>query len=187
MAVCLAALGIWLTGAIHVDGLADMADGFGGGTSRDDVLVIMRDPRVGSYGAIAITLLLLLKVTCISAVIDRRAAVAPLLAAPILGRWSMVALGRWLPYARSSGGLGAVVSSQEAHRGLAIATAIAALMTFAVAGWQGLHFALATIGVTLATRRLCQRRLGGFTGDTLGANAELSEAAVWLVAAATLS
>jgi len=78
LAVCLVALAVWMTGGLHVDGLADTADGFGGGRSREEVLAIMRDPRVGAYGAVSVVLLLLLKVACLDALIERRAATIPL-------------------------------------------------------------------------------------------------------------
>jgi cobalamin 5'-phosphate synthase/cobalamin synthase len=182
LAVCLTALAVWITGALHLDGLADAADGFGGGRSREEILTIMRDPRVGAYGAIAIVLLLLLKVACLDALIERRAAIVPLLAAPIAGRWAMAALGCWLPYARKDGGVGAVATGSTARRGLITATASAALLLAAVAGWRGVAVGAMAAGLTLAARQACRRRIGGFTGDTLGALGEITEAAVWLAA-----
>lgn len=182
LAVCLVALAVWITGALHVDGLADTADGLGGGRSREEVLAIMRDPRVGAYGAVAIVLLLLLKVACLDALIQRRAATIPLLVAPIAGRWAMAALGWWLPYARTDGGLGAVARGSGAGRGLAIATASAALLLTALADCHAVVFGTIAVGVTLVTGRAYRRRVGGFTGDTLGATGELTEAAVWMAA-----
>ena len=182
LAVCLVALAVWISGALHIDGLADTVDGFGGGRSRDEVLAIMRDPRVGAYGAIVIALLLLLKVACLEALIERRAAMVPLLAAPIAARWAMAALGAWLPYARTDGGLGAVAGGDGRRRGLAVATATAVLLLAAVAGALAVVFGAITVGMTVAAGFVCRRRIGGFTGDTLGATGELTEAAVWLTA-----
>jgi cobalamin 5'-phosphate synthase/cobalamin synthase len=182
LAVCLVALAVWITGALHIDGLADTADGFGGGRSREQVLTIMRDPRVGTYGAVAIVVLLLLKVACLDALIERRTATIPLLVAPIAGRWAMAALGWWLPYARADGGLGAVARGSAASRGLAIATASSALLLAALGGWDAVIFGTMAAGVTLMAARTCRRRIGGFTGDTLGAAGELTEASVWLAA-----
>ncbi|MCR4374994.1 MAG: adenosylcobinamide-GDP ribazoletransferase [Acidobacteria bacterium] len=184
LAVCLVALAVWLTGALHLDGLADTADGFGGGRSREEVLTIMRDPRVGAYGTLAIVLLLLLKVACLDALLERRDATVPLLVAPIVARWSMAVLGWWLPYARADGGLGAVAGGPVAGRGLVIATASAALLLAAISGWEALVFGAIAGSVTLVAGRACRRRIGGFTGDTLGATGELTEAAVWLTAVA---
>jgi adenosylcobinamide-GDP ribazoletransferase len=182
LAVCLVALAVWITGALHVDGLADTFDGFGGGRSPEQVLAIMRDPRVGTYGAVAIVVLLLVKVACLDALIERRAAGIPLVVAPIAGRWAMAALGWWLPYARTDGGLGAVAQGSVAGRGLAIATAISAILLAVLAGWHAVAFGTITAGVTIVTGRACRRRIGGFSGDTLGAAGELTEAAVWLAA-----
>jgi cobalamin 5'-phosphate synthase/cobalamin synthase len=182
LAVCLVALAVWITGALHADGLADTADGFGGGRSREEVLAIMRDPRVGAYGVVAVVLLLLLKVACLDALIERRAAAMPLVVAPVAGRWAMAALGWWLPYARVDGGLGAVARGRVAGRGLALATASSALLLAVLAGWHAVAFGTIAVGVTLVTGRVCRRRIGGFSGDTLGATGELTEAAVWLAA-----
>lgn len=183
LAVCLVALAVWITGALHLDGLADAADGFGGGRSREEVLTIMRDPRVGAYGAVAIALLLLVKVACLEALIERRAAMVPLLAAPIAGRWAMAALGAWLPYARTGGGLGAVAGGPGGGRGLAVATASSVLLLVAAGGGRAVAFGAVTAGLTTVAAGLaCRRRIGGFTGDTLGATGELAEAAVLLTA-----
>jgi cobalamin 5'-phosphate synthase/cobalamin synthase len=171
-----------LTGAIHLDGLADMADGFGGGTSRHDTLRIMRDPTVGTFGATAIVLLVLTKAVAISALIDRHAAMSFLVIAPTLSRWTLAALPQWLPYARSEGGLGAAVSGTSGWWNLTVATIIAAIITGSVARTQAAPCWLGAIGVTAVIRHLCAHRLGGFTGDTLGANAEITETAVFLIA-----
>lgn len=182
LAVCLLVVAVWITGALHLDGLADTADSLGAGGSREDVLAIMRDPRVGAYGAVAITLLLLFKVACLDALVEQRAAAVPLLAAPVAGRWAMAAVGWWLPYARADGGLGSVAHGSPATTGLGVATASATLLLAAVAGWRALAFGAVAGGVTLAMGHACRRRIGGFTGDTLGATGELAESAVWLTA-----
>ena len=182
LAVCLVALAVWITGALHVDGLADTFDGFGGGRSRQEVLAIMRDPRLGTYGAAAVFLVLLLKVACLDASIARGGAVIPLVAAPIAGRWAMTAVGWVLPYARPEGGLGAVARGTVPGRGLAFATASSALLLAVLAGWQAVTYAAIAAGVALVTGHASRRRIGGFTGDTLGATGELTEAAVWLAA-----
>src|SRR5262249_60871265 len=110
LSVFIVAIGAGLTGALHLDGLADMADGFGGGHTRQDVLRIMRDHSIGSYGAIALILILALKLASISLLIERGAAWPTLIIAPAVARSTSVALGFLLPYARASeegSGLGA--------------------------------------------------------------------------------
>src|SRR5215471_6700641 len=92
----------FLTGALHLDGLADMADGFGGGHSREDVLHIMRDHAIGSYGAVALILLIALKLAALTVLSERHLIVPFLLISTILGRWSAVFLSALVPYARRS-------------------------------------------------------------------------------------
>src|SRR5262245_20084273 len=96
-AVAVVATESFLTGALHLDGLADMADGFGGGHSRDDVLRIMRDHAIGSYGAVALILLIALKLAALSVLAERHLMVPYLLISPMLGRWSTVFLSALLP------------------------------------------------------------------------------------------
>ncbi|HEY6003568.1 MAG TPA: adenosylcobinamide-GDP ribazoletransferase [Anaeromyxobacter sp.] len=183
-AALLVALLALLTGALHLDGLADMADGFGGGRTRDDVLRIMRDHAVGAYGAAALVLTLLVKVTAVAALLAGEHAARWLLVAPALGRWTPVALARLLPYARPGGGLGATVTEYTRAGDLAGATALALAVALAAAGAAG---AVAFLGVAVFTvvhGAACRRRIGGVTGDTFGASVELAEALVLVVAVA---
>src|SRR2546429_8229413 len=92
---------ILLTGALHEDGLADAMDGFGGGRTRDQALTIMKDPRVGVFGALALGLALLLKVACLQAVVPARAALL-LVCGHALTRFGVVVLMSCLPYARET-------------------------------------------------------------------------------------
>lgn len=176
------------TGALHMDGLADMADGFGGGRTREDVLRIMRDHAIGAYGALALILLVLLKVVSIAALSERHRAEGYLVIAPMLGRWSTVMMNNLLPYARRSEQEGMLacgsVSNFVGRTELIVATLTAIMITGAVAPRAGIACWLTVIGVSAVTGRLCLRRIGGVTGDTLGANAELCDAGVLLVALA---
>jgi adenosylcobinamide-GDP ribazoletransferase len=173
-------LGAWLTGALHLDGLADTADGFGGGRNRADVLRIMRDPAIGSYGAIALVLIIGTKVTALAALLDRGAALPFLVAAPAISRWTISALAVWLPYARAEGGLGQAITQGRNVRGVITATAttaiiaIAALRLNALIGW-----ALAAL-TAMWVARASRRRIGGVTGDVFGASVELTEVVVLL-------
>jgi len=172
-----------VTGGLHVDGLADVADGFGGGHSRVDALRIMRDPRIGSYGAAALIVVLLIRATAISALVERNAFRAALLLAPLLGRWTVVAIAAALPYARTDGGTGAIVDRIE-PRHLLGATGVAAALSYvvarrmAVAGWTAALIAAALCGAA------SRRRIGGYTGDVLGAASELTETAALVAAVA---
>ena len=173
-------LGAWVTGSIHLDGLADTADGFGGGRSREDVLRIMRDPVIGSYGATALVIVIATKVTALATLVDRGAALPFLVAAPAISRWTISALAAWLPYARADGGLGHAVTHGRDRRGLLVATAmtaliaIAALRTDTVMAWAPAALTAAWVA------RAARRRIGGVTGDVFGASVELSETTVLL-------
>ena len=178
-AIVLVALGAWVTGAIHLDGLADTADGFGGGTDRETTLRIMRDPVIGSFGAIALILVVALKVAALAALLDRNAARPSLVAAPALARWTVALLGAWMPYARPAGGLGEAATRQT-RGSVLVATALAMLVTIAALGIDG--FVAATVApLTVAwIGRMARRRIGGVTGDVFGAAVELTETAVLL-------
>ena len=94
---------IWLTGALHEDGLADVADGFGGGRTREDKLRIMRDPRIGSYGALALVLGLLARAGALAALAAPRHVMAALVAAGAVSRAALAAVMTTLPLARADG------------------------------------------------------------------------------------
>jgi cobalamin 5'-phosphate synthase/cobalamin synthase len=177
-ATLLVGLGAWVTGAIHLDGLADMADGFGGGCTRDDVLRIMRDPVIGSYGAVTLVVIVTLKVIALATLLERDAALPFLVAAPAMSRWTILALGTWLPYARAEGGLGEAVTHVSNVTGLLVATAITAAIAFAALRTGAiLPWALAILIVVILGRAAC-RRIGGVTGDVFGACVELTETAL---------
>lgn len=177
-ATLLVGVGAWVTGAIHLDGLADMADGFGGGRTREDVLRIMRDPAIGSYGAVALVMVLMAKVTALMVLLQGDDALPFLVAAPAMSRWTIVALGTWLPYARAEGGLGQAITHASGLTGFIIATAIAAVIAFgALRASAILPWAMAILLVVILGRA-ARRRIGGVTGDVFGASVELAEATV---------
>jgi cobalamin 5'-phosphate synthase/cobalamin synthase len=160
-----------LTGALHMDGLADTADGFGGGRTRDDILRIMRDHAIGSYGAVALIVMIALKITAISALLERGTALPWLILAPALGRWAIVPLCRFVAYARESKSVASHVGTVE----LVWATVLAAAAVAALAPLQGaIVWTLVALAAALFAR-FCVRRIGGITGDTLGATVQIAE------------
>ena len=173
-------LGAWATGAIHLDGVADTADGFGGGRDREEVLRIMRDPLIGSYGAAALVFVVGVKVTAIAALLDRGAALPFVVAAPAISRWTISALAAWLPYARTEGGLGEAVTHERDTVGLVVATAVTALIAIGALRVDALIvWAVATL-TAVWIARTARRRIGGVTGDVFGASVELTETSVLL-------
>ena len=175
-----------LTGALHLDGLADMADGFGGGAtkSREEVLRIMRDHSVGSYGAVALILVLLLKAACLSNLLASGYGTRVLLVAPALSRWSILLLSRSAPYARtrSSGPTGVGALSRTVTATHLFIGAACCLPLFLVCGVATTGcFWIAVTLCTLAMAWISYRQIGGFTGDVLGANTVLTEALQYLI------
>jgi adenosylcobinamide-GDP ribazoletransferase len=166
---------IWATGALHEDGLADVADGLGGRT-RKDKLAIMRDPRIGSYGALALVLALLARAGAIAAVAEPSAVAAALVAAGAGSRAALPAVMAALPPARLDG---LAVSAGRPHPLRATAAIlIAALLALILLG--GAAPAALTAGAlgALAVALLVRRQIGGYTGDVLGAVQQLAEIGV---------
>jgi cobalamin 5'-phosphate synthase/cobalamin synthase len=185
-AIVIVLTGILLTGALHLDGLADMADGFGGGRTRDDVLRIMRDHQIGTYGAIALLMMLLLQISAIANLIERDVAARFLVVAPAASRWAMVLLARRLPYARPDAGLGRVLTDHVRDREVWTSTALVLAIATVLGRGSGVISLAITLAVTVGVGFACWRRIGGITGDTLGANAVLCETIVLVAAVAQL-
>jgi adenosylcobinamide-GDP ribazoletransferase len=168
-----------MTGALHLDGLADSIDGL---MARGDAarrLEVMRDPRLGSYGVTAIGVVLLLEVAAIASMSPSRA-LAGLVIAGGVSRMATLAIIAFVPYVREAG-LG-LAAWDDRRRGLDLAVGAASAAVVCLLDWKRALVALplvALIAVSLAT--LARRRIGGATGDTCGAVAELCQIAVLVV------
>ncbi len=184
-AIVLAGANALLTGALHLDGVADTADGFGGGWTREDVMRIMKDHAIGSYGAIALILVLVLKIVTIATLIDAHRVISALIVAPVVSRWSAVLLSATQPYARqlvadgqrSIGPIAPFVGRTE----LIIASVTAVVIGAALDRWRGPAACMLVAVSSALWGWCCRRRIGGITGDTLGANVEISECMVLLL------
>jgi adenosylcobinamide-GDP ribazoletransferase len=164
---------IWLTGGLHEDGLADVADGFGGGRTRADKLAIMRDSRIGSYGTLALVLSVLARAGAIAALAEPAAVTAALVAAGAASRAALPAVMASLPRARA-GGLAANAGRPHPLRAAA-AAAIAVLIALALLGDAALLVVIGAALGALAVALLARRQVGGVTGDVLGAVQQLAE------------
>jgi adenosylcobinamide-GDP ribazoletransferase len=174
---------IILTGALHEDGLADSADGLWGGHTRDRRLEIMKDSRIGTFGVLALILSVGLRWVALSALIIGGIPWAALIGVAMLSRWPMVALMAALPPARP-GGLSAAVGRPPAPTvWLAGALAILGLILL---GWSALPVALAVLGLTALIAAVAQSRIGGQTGDILGASQQVTETAALILLTAAL-
>jgi len=176
VAVLLVILDAIATGALHFDGLADTADGFGGGKGREDILRIMRDHAIGSYGGLAITSVMVLKVTAYTALLNRSNWVVGLILTPAMGRWAILLLTATLPYARQTRS----VTEGMGKGSLTLGTLSMLLASIASRSLRACIALLVIIAVTAVFGVYCRRRIGGITGDTLGANLELCESAALL-------
>ncbi|MGH9247654.1 MAG: adenosylcobinamide-GDP ribazoletransferase [Acidimicrobiales bacterium] len=175
------AVGVGLTGALHEDGLADAADALGA-SSRDEALAILKDPTHGTFGVTALVLSLLVRVAAVSS-FDGWTAVAALPAAHALARSGAAVLLVVLP-AATSHGLGATYGTAVTNAQVVAAVIVGLGIGAVVLGpWVGVAAVAVAIAVT-ATGWLAMRKLGGMTGDVLGAAEQASEALVLLVAAA---
>ena len=186
-AVLICALDALITGAMHFDGLADTADGFGGGRTTEDVLRIMRDHAIGSYGACALFLAFALKIAALATLVNSAKALPALLLAPALGRWTAVFSSAIAGYARPEQDDGPKsVGSPTRYIGrveLIVASLITAAFAFPRPWRGGTVWVLAAVAVGAWTAR-SRRRIGGVTGDTLGAGIEMTECLVLIVYAA---
>ncbi|MBH3376074.1 adenosylcobinamide-GDP ribazoletransferase [Pseudomonas juntendi] len=174
-AALLLALWVLLSGALHLDGLADSADAWlGGFGDRERTLRIMKDPRSGPMAVVTLVLVLLLKF-CALWVLVEQGVTAHLLLAPLLGRAAMLGLFLCTPYVRP-GGLGQALAEHLPRRAAGWVLLGCALFCLWLGGWSG----VLALAVFAWLRQLMRRRLGGTTGDTAGALLELLELAVVL-------
>jgi adenosylcobinamide-GDP ribazoletransferase len=170
---------VLLTGALHLDGLADSADALGA-RSRDAALAIMRDPRVGSYGLAAVGLTLVVEANALAALVAG-GRIAEVTSAFALSRAVAPAIGVSLPYARSADGLGRSLESGSRARAAASAAVAIGLVLLLAPHLRGIAIACAT-ACAVGMAALFRLRFGGMTGDTLGAAIAATELAC-LVAA----
>lgn len=165
---------ILLTGGLHEDGLADLADGFGGGRTRADKLRIMRDPRLGGFGALALVLATLARIAALAALAAPALVCAALVAAGAVSRAGLPAIMTALPPARGEG-LSATAGRPHPLR-VAAAIGIATLLALVLlAPGMALGGLVGAAGALLVVGALALRQIGGHTGDVLGAAQQLAE------------
>ncbi len=172
-------LTVWvlLSGALHLDGLADSADAWlGGFGDRERTLTIMKDPRCGPIAVVTLVLVLLLKFAALLAVIEQGHGLA-LMIVPVLGRAALLGLFLTTPYVRA-GGLGQALADHLPRKQGWQVLGASALVCVLVAGFQAVIALVISLAVFVWLRRVMMRRLGGTTGDTAGALLELLEMGV---------
>ena len=178
---------VLLTGALHEDGLADVADGLGGSPDRERALEIMKDSRVGAFGVLALVLALLSKVSLLALIgdADTSALGVALVLAHVVSRTWPLLLIRWLPHVGDTALSKSKPLADRISRASLAAGFTWLLLALTLAAWaRGPVFLflpmVASLIALLALKRLFRRRLGGFTGDCLGATQQVCEIAFYL-------
>jgi len=182
---------IWLTGALHEDGLSDIADGFGGGGDRDRKLEIMRDSRLGAYGTVTLAVVIVAKIAALATIAahDIGAAAGALIAAAVWSRALIAPTMRWLDPARDDG-LGATAgkpSEGDSWKGLGLAVLLVLLVLVTPAGFGVVTVLIAGGLGAFAVGMIAFRQIGGYTGDVLGAAVAIAETAALVAASAAIS
>jgi len=176
---------VLFTGALHEDGFADFADGFGGGLNKERILAIMKDSHIGTYGVISLILLFIVRFGALTSISSDKVA-ALLISGAVVGRFIGVLLPNFLPYART-------IEASKIQMGLTPMTTLQIVLSLAVAtstgylffGWMGL-FALALAACILPVGVIyMKRKIGGYTGDCCGMMITTAEIA-WYVAVVIL-
>jgi adenosylcobinamide-GDP ribazoletransferase len=172
-----------VSGGLHIDGLADTADGFFSSRPQERILEIMRDSRTGPMGVTAIVCLLILKTAAVASIAPGTRWAAILLM-PLAGRCALVVLLAFLPYARSGGGLATAFQNERSVFHGMWAVLVLALVAWITAAFAGLAMAAVAVIGMLVFAAYSYFKIGGYTGDTLGAACEIAEAMPAIVAAA---
>jgi len=171
-----------VTGALHEDGLADTADGFGGGTTREGKLTIMRDSRIGTFGTCALIVSLLLRAAALAS-LDPALVAPALVAAHVAARATMPMLMLLVPPARTEGL--AADAGRPPRAGVVVAALLAALtLLFGLGPLTAIIVVALLLCATVFMAWLCLRQVGGQTGDVLGALEQAGEITVLLIVAA---
>ena len=177
--------GLFSTGAIHEDGLADCADGFGGGQNREKKLAIMRDSAIGSYGTLSLIIIMGLRISLLSMLPAKLEIVTPIIICAVISRYAMVGYLCLLPVARQDG-LGNQASGNQASGDNISALLLAgliALPAFVIGAFGLIYVIIAIVSVALIWGVIAKYQLGGQTGDVCGAGQIICETAGWLIIA----
>jgi adenosylcobinamide-GDP ribazoletransferase len=181
-AACAVVVGLMITGAFHEDGLADVADAFGGGTTVERRLEILKDSRHGTYGVAAMTSSIVLRVVCLASIATPATAFAAAVAAHTLGRGAAVGAMTAAPPATDSGlGVSAARELRPVPTMLGIAAGVGTVA--ALTGWWVFPLLAAAVVAMAGVVVLAVRKIGGLAGDVLGAVEQVAECLVLIVAA----
>ncbi len=173
---------VLVTGGLHEDGLADVADAFGGGRNRDHILAILKDSRIGSYGAIALTFSIASRILLLAAIPENQFA-RYVISAQVLCRWTILPLGFMLPAARKQEGQGARLAKEISCISLTAGTLISFSIVIFLLRMDAVGPLLTVLLVTLFSGFYYRWRMGGITGDCFGTTIQLAEIAAYICGA----
>jgi len=169
---------VLITGCFHEDGLADTADGFGGGWDREQILVILKDSRIGSYGATALILSLLGRYLLLASLPQEHFA-AYVISAHVLCRWTSLPLSHFLPATSGTDSQGARIAGLTSVSSLTIGSLLSfAIVVFALR-WAAVAPLIAAIVTVISSGWFYHKKIAGVTGDCFGATNQLAEIAVY--------
>ena len=168
---------VFITGCFHEDGLADTADALGGGWNRDQALLIMKDSRIGSYGATALVLSLLARYLLL-ALLPLEHFAAYVISAHVLCRWTSLPLSYFLPPAREQGGQGARIAKLTSLPSLIFGSVFSIGVAVFALRWSAIAPLLAATIAVILSGLFYMRKINGVTGDCFGATNQLTEIAV---------
>ena len=171
---------VFLSGGLHLEGFADMVDGFSGGKNQQEIIRIMKDGAIGAKGAIALILLLLLKILLLNS-LPFSIRMEALLLAPVMGRWSMVLAGYLGKPASSDNTLSQMFSLYLGKTELVIATLLAMAYSFYLLSFHSAYFFILSGVVTFLIVSYSISKMQGICGDVIGAVNELTEVSVLLL------
>jgi adenosylcobinamide-GDP ribazoletransferase len=175
--------GLLVTGAFHEDGLGDIADAFGGGYTVERRLEIMKDSRHGTYGVAAMSASIVIRVVALGSMPSAATLFAAAVAAHVIARGAAVALMAAVPLARHSG-LGADYGQATSRRRGVVTFAMATGLGWAAIGWWALPALGIALAAALAVGALARHKIGGISGDVLGAAEQVAECAVLVLVGA---
>jgi len=169
---------ILIRGGLHLDGFIDTVDGFFSGKDREKILEIMRDSRVGAHGVTAVICLLLFKFSLLNS-LTRTIKWKALILMPAMGQWAIVYAAALYPYARAEEGIGKIFAEKTGGRELALATLTITFLSVYLFKIPSLMLIFGLVISTIFLSRFVSFKIQGFTGDTYGALAEITE--VWIL------
>ncbi|MFN3316544.1 MAG: adenosylcobinamide-GDP ribazoletransferase [Raineya sp.] len=180
-------VGVLATGAFHEDGFADVCDGFGGGWSKEKILEIMKDSRVGTFAVVGLLLLFLLKFFALLQLHQKSIFVESVLFSQVMSRWFALTFVATTPYSRTDAQSKIKpIAKKLALKDFIIASIIAFVAFYLFPYWQIIGIFLVLIPLKIYLRYFFMKWIEGYTGDCLGASQQIAEMGVYLYLVATI-